>query len=180
MSISPAEFSLLRSACDTLVDVPGVGRAEVARGQIFLTLPPDEHHEAAVRYMAEQLDTQLPHTHPGFVARPDAALEASSPGILRRPDLTVVARSSPPTTRPYEALLVVEVISKPNPESDYHDKLRDYSAMNIPLYLIVDPRTGTGIVHSEPGYTRRTDFVFGDTVTVGPWTLDTSVLRTYC
>lgn len=34
-------------------------------------------------------------------------------------------------------------------------------------------------MHDEPGYTRRKDFAFGDKITVGPWTLDTSVLRTY-
>ena len=45
--------------------------------------------------------------------------------------------------------------------------------------MLIDPRDGTGIVHSLPGYPQRTPFVFGDTVSVGPWKLDTSVLLTY-
>ncbi|MET9617687.1 hypothetical protein [Kitasatospora indigofera] len=52
-------------------------------------------------------------------------------------------------------------------------------AMGIPIHLPVDPRTGTGIVPDEPGYTSRTEFAFGNTVTVGPWPLDTGVLRAY-
>jgi hypothetical protein len=51
--------------------------------------------------------------------------------------------------------------------------------MGIPLYLIVDPRDGTGIVHSQPRYTRRESFPFGDTVAVGPWRIDTGGLLTY-
>lgn len=51
--------------------------------------------------------------------------------------------------------------------------------MGIPLYLLVDPRKGTGIVHDEPGCTSRREFAFGDTIAVGPWTLDTSGLLMY-
>ncbi|WP_162257872.1 MULTISPECIES: Uma2 family endonuclease [unclassified Kitasatospora] len=74
---------------------------------------------------------------------------------------------------------MVEIVSKSNPETDYQNKVRDYAAMGIPLYLLVDPREGTGIVYSQPGYASREKFVFGDTVLVGPWSIDTSGLLTY-
>ncbi|GGV10346.1 hypothetical protein GCM10010495_24620 [Kitasatospora herbaricolor] len=51
--------------------------------------------------------------------------------------------------------------------------------MGIPIYLPIAPRKGTGIVHDEPGYTSRTEFAFGDTVTVSLWPLDTGVLHAY-
>ena len=59
------------------------------------------------------------------------------------------------------------------------NKVREYAAMGIPLYLLIDPRDGTGIVHSAPRHTSREKFSFGDTVTAGPWKPDTGVLRTY-
>jgi Uma2 family endonuclease len=80
---------------------------------------------------------------------------------------------------PADVLLAVEVVSKSNPENDYDEKVRDYAAMGIPLYLLVDPRDGTGIVHSQPRYARREGFVFGDAVQVGPWRIDTGGLLTY-
>ncbi|GAA2130727.1 hypothetical protein GCM10009760_03630 [Kitasatospora kazusensis] len=70
-------------------------------------------------------------------------------------------------------------MSRSNPENDYENKVRDYAAMGIPHYLLIDPRDGTGIVHSTPHYASREKFAFGDTITVGPWSVDTSVLRTY-
>ena len=81
--------------------------------------------------------------------------------------------------RPDEVLLVVEIVSRSNPLNDYREKVDDYSAMGIPHYVLIDPRDGTWYVHSLPGYPQRTPFVFGDTVSVGPWKLDTSVLLTY-
>ncbi|GAA1198221.1 isoleucyl-tRNA synthetase [Kitasatospora gansuensis] len=92
----------------------------------------------------------------------EAALESAAPALL-----------------PHEVVLVVEVVSTSNPENDYENKVHDYAAMGIPHYLLVDPRDGTGIVHSQPGYASREKFAFGDTVPVGPWTIDTSGLLTY-
>jgi Uma2 family endonuclease len=40
-------------------------------------------------------------------------------------------------------LLAVEVVFPSSPGTDYEDKSRDYPAMGIPHYLIVDPRDGT-------------------------------------
>ncbi|MEV4611886.1 Uma2 family endonuclease [Kitasatospora sp. NPDC049258] len=183
MSTDPAGYARLREIADQLPQVPGIGKIEIANGEIVMMMSPVRRHELAVLRIARQLNAQLPTTHPGFVAHPGADLEDAGLGRLRCPDLMVFAESAlegeAPALLPHEVLLVVEIVSKSNPENDYENKVRDYAAMGIPLYLLVDPREGTGIVHDLPGYSARTPFAFGDTITVGPWTIDTGVLQTY-
>ncbi|MET8623232.1 Uma2 family endonuclease [Kitasatospora sp. NPDC004669] len=183
MSIDPAVYARLREIADQLPQVPGIGKIEIADGEIVMMMSPVRKHELAVIRIARQLNAQLPTTHPGYIAHPGADLEDAGLGRLRNPDLMVfsekVLESDQPALLPHEVLLVVEIVSKSNPENDYRNKVHDYAAMGIPLYVIVDPRTGTGIVHSEPGYQSREKFSFGDSIAVGPWTLDTSGLLTY-
>ncbi|WP_405012996.1 Uma2 family endonuclease [Kitasatospora sp. NBC_01539] len=183
MSIDPAVYARLREIADHLPQVPGIGKIEIANGEIVMMMSPVKRHELAVHRIAGQLNGQLPTTHPGYLAHPGADLEDAGLGRLRCPDLMVFPEATlegeQPAVLPHEVLLVVEIVSKSNPENDYEGKVRDYAAMGIPLYLLVDPRKGTGLVHDLPGYTSRTPFAFGDTVTVGPWRIDTSVLLTY-
>ncbi|MFD8581217.1 hypothetical protein ACFV1H_38470 [Streptomyces virginiae] len=56
------------------------------------------------------------------------------------------------------------------------------------MYVVVDPRKGkkTVTVHSDPSsgpdgirYRKAVPCAFGDTVTAGRWTLDTSSLKSY-
>jgi len=183
VSIDPAVYARLREIADRLPQVPGIGKVEIAEGEIVMMMPPVKRHELAVIRIAQQLNAQLPQTHPGYLAHGGADLEDVGLGRLRNPDLMVFPEAAlddeAAALLPHEVLLVVEVVSKSNPENDYQQKVRDYAAMGIPLHLLVDPRKGTGIVHDQPGYTSRTPFAFGDTVTVGAWTVDTSTLRTY-
>ncbi|MFF7989907.1 Uma2 family endonuclease [Kitasatospora xanthocidica] len=183
MSIDPAAYARLREIAEQLPQVPGIGKVEIADGEIVMMMSPVKRHELAVIRLARQLNAQLPQTHPGYIAHGGADLEDVGLGRLRNPDLMVFPEADldddKSAFQPHEILLVVEIVSKSNPENDYHGKVRDYSAMGIPMYLLVDPRKGTGIIHDGPGYTSREKFKFGDTITVGPWTLDTSVLRTY-
>ncbi|MFD8593651.1 Uma2 family endonuclease [Kitasatospora sp. NPDC059646] len=163
--------------------MPGTGKVENADGGIVMTMSPVKRHELAVVRLARKLNEQLPRTHPGYLAHGGADLEDPGLGRLRNPDLMVFAEAAlddeKPALLPHQVLMVVEIVSASDPGNDYRAKVADYAAMGIPLYLLVDPRKGTGIIHDEPGYARRTDFVFGDVITVGPWTLDTGVLRTY-
>ncbi|MFC8720705.1 Uma2 family endonuclease [Kitasatospora sp. NPDC057198] len=183
MSIDPAQFAKLREIADQLPQVPGVGKIEIANGEIVMMMSPVSRHELAVIRLARQLNEQLPQTHPGYIAHGGADLEDPGLGRLRNPDLMVFPEAAldveKPALLPHEVLLVAEIVSASNPENDYRAKVADYAAMGIPLYLLVDPRLGTGVIHSEPGYTDRRNFAFGDTITVGPWKLDTGVLRTY-
>jgi Uma2 family endonuclease len=180
MSIDPATYARLREIADQLPQVPGIGKIEIADGEIVMMMSPVKRHELAVLHITRQLNAQLPSTHPGYIAFAGADLEDAGLGRLRRPDLMVFVEETlsgeEPAVVPHEVLLVVEIVSRSNPAKD---KVRDYAAMGIPFYLLVDPRLGTGIVHQEPGYPVREKFVFGDTVQVGPWRLDTGGLKTY-
>ncbi|MFJ3791865.1 Uma2 family endonuclease [Kitasatospora sp. NPDC090091] len=183
MSVGPAAYARLREIADQLPRIPGAGKVEIADGGIVVTLSPVLRHELAVLRISQQLNARLPRTHPGCIAHGGADLEDVGLGLRRNPDLMVFPEAAlegeDASLAPHEVLLVVEVVSESNPGTDHHDKVRDYAAMGIPFYLLVDPRTGTGIVHSEPGYDSREKFVFGDVIAVGPWTVDTGVLRTY-
>ncbi|MEZ0065344.1 Uma2 family endonuclease [Streptacidiphilus sp. MAP12-20] len=183
MSIDATTYARLREIANELPQIPGIGRVEIAHGEIVMMMSPVKRHELAVLKLSRQLNDQLPATHPDFVAHGGADLEDVGLGRLRRPDIMVFPEAAlmeaDAAFHPSEVLLVVEIVSKSNPENDYEDKVLDYAAMGIPLYLLVDPRDGTGIIHSQPNYTSRLPFVFGDTIKVGPWQLDTNVLLTY-
>lgn len=183
MSVDAATYARLREIADRLPQIPGIGQVEIANGEIVMMMSPVRRHELAVIRIGRQLNEQLATTHPGFVAHPGADLEDIGLGRLRRPDLMVfpesVLEEDAAAVYPADVLLAVEVVSKSNPENDYDEKVRDYAAMGIPLYLLVDPRDGTGIVHSQPRYARRESFVFGDVVPVGAWRIATGGLLTY-
>ncbi|WP_157531478.1 MULTISPECIES: hypothetical protein [unclassified Kitasatospora] len=64
--------------------------------------------------------------------------------------------------------------------------MRDYPTMGIPHYLIVDPRTGTGLVLSAPHptpegprYSTRREFHFGETVQLSTYDIETAEFPTY-
>ncbi|MFF2812354.1 Uma2 family endonuclease [Streptomyces sp. NPDC058000] len=88
-------------------------------------------------------------------------------------------------------VLAVEVVSPSNPSNDYEEKSRDYPAMGIPHYLILDPRDGTwtyqwDIDTSEgrPAYANRLskqpyNASVKLTTDLGTWTIDTTDLPRY-
>jgi Uma2 family endonuclease len=176
-------FAKLRRIADRLPQVPEMGPVEIAHGGIVIMMSPVKRHELNIIRITEQLNEQLRKSRSKYLAHGGADLEDPGLGRLRRPDVMVFPEAALDTDEaafaPDEVLLVVEIVSKSNPENDYVEKVADYAAMGIPHYLLVDPRDGTGIVHSQPGYRSRERFVFGDRVTVGPWTLDTGALTVY-
>ena len=73
-----------------------------------------------------------------------------------------------------------------NPDNDWVSKIRDYPLIGVPVYAIFDPRTGTGAVLTDihttpdgPRYATRKDFVYGEDVTIGDWTISTQSLPRY-
>ncbi|MDW4908873.1 Uma2 family endonuclease [Streptomyces sp. ADMS] len=105
---------------------------------------------------------------------------------MRRPDAVVlpedVLGEEGPAVDATKVLAVIEIVSPSNPSSDYGEKLTEYPAMGIAHYMIVDPRTGTIEVHSDPckgRYQQKDPYIFGDPVPVGPWTVRTHAFRRY-
>lgn len=70
--------------------------------------------------------------------------------------------------------------------ADEHQDAPDYPLLGIPIYVIFDPRTGSGAVFTDihstpegPRYAVRKNFVYGEDVTIGEWTIPTSGLPRY-
>ncbi|MET9252368.1 Uma2 family endonuclease [Streptomyces sp. NPDC003717] len=165
----------------------GAWRVEIGpSGPILAMMSPSKRHEGAVWRISRQLNAQLPTTHPGCICATGPEIEHPAIGRMRRPDAVVIPEAvldeEGLAVDSTEVLAAVEIVSPSNPSNDYAEKLADYPAMGIPHYLIVDPRTGTIEVHSEPcggRYARKEPYIFGDSVPFGPWRVETAEFRRY-
>ncbi|WP_217199139.1 Uma2 family endonuclease [Streptomyces buecherae] len=164
---------------------------EIVGDQIVMMMSPGRLHAFIAWLIREQLAEQLRETSPRLIAHTGGEVADPTIGRLRRPDVLVVPYDvfTERTMNPFEpadVALVAEIVSPSHHTNGYLDKMAEYPAMGIPLYLLVDPRKGTVAALSDPGrgpdgprYRTRSDYVFGDVVTVGSWTVDTTDFRTY-
>ncbi|MGZ3099228.1 Uma2 family endonuclease [Streptomyces sp. H72] len=165
----------------------GTWRVEIGpAGPVLARVCPSKRREGAVRRIRNQLDEQLPTTHPGYVCENGPGIEHPAIGRMRRPDAVVIPEAALDeeglAVDATQVLAAVEIVSPSDPSNDYAEKLADYPAMDIPHSMIVDPRTGTIQVHSDPckgRYSRKEPHIFGDSVPFGPWTVETSEFRRY-
>jgi hypothetical protein len=157
---------------------PGFTYPEISDGMFVMTMSPCRRHQVTVVDVRDQLAPQVPDGVGVFKAA-DTGSEVL--GKLRIPDLVVT------TGEAAMPLLAVEVVSPSNPGIDYEDKSRDYPAMGIPHYLIVDPCDGTwtyqwevGTWRGFPEYENRLHLPYGNTVTIaGEWKVATGGLPLY-
>ncbi|MCI0383283.1 Uma2 family endonuclease [Streptomyces sp. CNQ085] len=168
--------------------IPGEVRAvEINGEEIVMVMSPGSQHELIVRRVGRQPDARIERQGVDLIAHGGAGPEDPAVGVGRRPDVMVFPESCPETGEAVHPRdVVVEVVSRTNPENDHEGKTRDYPATGIPCYLLPDPRKGTGALHpgihrtpEGPRYGTSTEFAFGETVRVGDWTVDTSVLPAY-
>ncbi|MEV7501229.1 Uma2 family endonuclease [Streptomyces sp. NPDC093018] len=155
-------------------------------GPILAMMRPSKRHAGTVHRICMQLDEQLRTTHPGHICASGPEIEHPAIGRMRLPDAMVIPEAvldeEGLAVDATQVLAVVEIVSPSNPTNDYIEKLADYPAMGIAHYLIVDPRTGTIEVHSDPckgRYMRKDSYIYGDSVPFGPWSVDTSAFRRY-
>ncbi|WP_327295460.1 Uma2 family endonuclease [Streptomyces sp. NBC_01197] len=155
-------------------------------GPFLAMMSPSKRHEGTVRRIRNQLNEQLPATHPGYICENGPEIEHPEIGRMRRPDALVIPEDvldeAGLAVDATQVLAVIEIVSPSNPENAYGEKLTEYQAMGIGLYMIVDPRTGTIEVHSDPcgdRYRQKAPYIFGDTVALGPWSVETSGFRRY-
>ncbi|MCC2280716.1 Uma2 family endonuclease [Streptomyces sp. ET3-23] len=185
------DYAKMRRIADELSEfaehLEGRWKVEIGpNGPVLAMMSPTNRHALNARHIRQQLDAQLPTTHPGWICENTPDLENPATGRMRQPDLVVCLEEALDSDRdalaPHEVLLTIEIVSPSNPDNDYTEKMADYPAMGIPTYLIVDPRKGTIEVHSMPtpaGYQNHASYIFGDHVTVGEWIIDTSRFRRY-
>jgi Uma2 family endonuclease len=185
------DYAKMRAIAEELTayaeHLEGSWNVEIGPSGPFLAMTsPSKRHEGTVRRIRNQLNAQLPATHPGYVCENGPDIEHPAIGRMRRPDAVVI----PEAALDEEGLAVdatqvpavVEIVSPSDPENDYGEKLAEYPAMGIARYMIVDPRTATVQVHSEPcgtRYGRKDPYIFGDSVPFGPWTVETGDFRRY-
>ncbi|WP_328494191.1 Uma2 family endonuclease [Streptomyces sp. NBC_00414] len=165
----------------------GAWNVEIGPSGPFLAMmSPSKRHEGTVRRIRNQLNEQLPATHPGYVYENGPEIEHPPIGRMRRPDAVVIPEDVPDeeglAVDATRVPAVVEIVSPSNPDNDYTEKLADYPAMGIGHHMIVDPRTGTIEVHSAPckgRYQDKNAYIFGDSVPFSAWKVETGDFRRY-
>lgn len=130
------------------MDVPEGYRAEIREGGIVLMPPPNVRHNLVADLIQEQLYRQIPRGYGVF-----QTLGIAIPHLLRLriPDLVVARRAdirkqSGTHVDASDALLVVEIVSPTEPETDRLVKRQEYAKADIPLYMLIDAYDGTGTV----------------------------------
>ncbi|MEU0271801.1 Uma2 family endonuclease [Streptomyces sp. NPDC006307] len=173
----------VRSAVATLP-----GKFEITKeGIVHDLLSPAKPHELAVLRVRKLLEKVLPDDLVAHTGTPD--VECAPEGIMRQPDVMVIAEADMEgegSFDPRTLLAAIEVVSRSNPDNDWVGKMRDYPLLGIPVYAVFDPRTGSGAVLSDihatpsgPPYATRKEFVYGEDVTIGEWTIPTGGLPRY-
>jgi Uma2 family endonuclease len=183
-------YQRLRAVADELERLmPNEAKGlEIGAGQIVMTVSPSRAHDMIAFKIQNQLMQQVPSSLAAVAA---ADVEDKILGRLRSPDVLVVDyealdEDTMEPLHPSDVRLAVEIVSPSNPLNDYVEKMHDYPAMGIPIYLLVDPRKGRLEVHSEPGaapdgpkYHRTYEYTFGAEVPVGDWVVDSTTFRRY-
>ncbi|GGX57034.1 Uma2 family endonuclease [Streptomyces minutiscleroticus] len=173
----------VQSADDTLP-----GKFEITKeGIVHDMMSPSRRHELTALRLRKRLERVMPEELVAHTGEPD--VEDEPEGVMRRPDLMVIAEAdmdAEGSFDPRELIAAVEVVSRSNPDNDWVGKARDYPLLGIPVYAIFDPRTGTGAVLTDihptpdgPRYATRKDFLYGEDVTIGEWTIPTDGLPRY-
>lgn len=194
MTIAPdhaAHDALQYQAMRDIVDrmqggVPG--KLEITReGIVHDMSSPGGPHELTAARISRRLEKIMPEGLLAHTGTPD--VEDVHQGIMRHPDVIVIAEADMEVEGSFDPrtlAVAIEVVSRSNPDNDWSGKMRDYPLLGIPVYAIFDPRTGEGSVLSDihptpagPRYATKKDFVYGEDVTIGEWTIRTDGLPRY-
>ncbi|MFC1416859.1 Uma2 family endonuclease [Streptacidiphilus cavernicola] len=183
------DYARMVEIADELAKLPESWAVEISGDNVIVIMAPSNPHELNVRRARQQLDPQVQRTRPGWVA--ENGPEVAVPGVKRkrRPDLVVCRESAlehGTALNVADVLLVLEVVSPGNPESDYADKAVDYPTMGIGEYVILDPRKGTVVRHHGPAegedgprYQYSSTVPFGEPLHLGEWVLETDTFLRY-
>jgi Uma2 family endonuclease len=181
------QYQIMRDFVSSMDDtLPG--KFEITKeGIVHDMMSPARPHELTTLRVRKRLEKVLPEELVAHTGTPD--VEDAPEGIMRHPDVMVIAEADMEgegSFEPRTLIAAVEVVSRSNPDNDWVSKMRDYPLLGIPLYVIFDPRTGSGAVLSDihptpngPRYATRKDFLYGEDITIGEWTISTENLPRY-
>ncbi|MEU2281985.1 Uma2 family endonuclease [Streptomyces sp. NPDC013178] len=164
------------------------GRFEITKEGIVHDLrDPGGRHALTTVHIRKRLEKVMPEDLVAHTGEPD--VEDEPEGVMRRPDVMVISEAEMEgdgSFDPRSLVAAVEIVSRSNPDNDWVSKMRDYPLIGVPVYAVFDPRTGTGAVLTDihptpdgPRYATRKDFVYGEDVTIGEWTIPTDGLPLY-
>ncbi|MGC9541741.1 Uma2 family endonuclease [Streptomyces sp. UG1] len=164
------------------------GKFEITKEGIVLDMmSPVRPHELTALRLRKRLEKVMPEEIVAHTGEPDVEMEPE--GIMRRPDIMVITEADMEgdgAFDPHTLIAAIEIVSRSNPDNDWVTKMRDYPLIGIPVYAVFDPRTATGAVLTDihatpdgPRYATRKDFVYGEDVTIGEWTISTENLPQY-
>ncbi|MFD8970645.1 Uma2 family endonuclease [Streptomyces sp. NPDC059568] len=164
------------------------GKLEITKdGIVHDMISPGGPHELTAARISRRLEQVMPDDLLAHTGTPD--VEDPHAGVMRHPDVIVIAEADMETEGsidPRTLVAAIEVVSRSNPDNDWVSKVRDYPLLGIPVYVIFDPRTGTGAVLSDihptpagPRYATRKDFLYGEEITIAEWTISTDRLPRY-
>jgi Uma2 family endonuclease len=181
------QYQAMRDLVERIQDsVPG--KLEITKeGIVHDMMSPGGPHELTAARVSRRLEKVMPDGLLAHTGTPD--VEDPREGVMRHPDVMVIAESDMEVEGPFDPrtlIAAVEVVSRSNPDNDWVSKMRDYPLLGIPVYVIFDPRSGTGAALSGihptpegPRYAIRKDFLYGEDVTIGEWTISTEQLPRY-
>jgi len=136
-------------------------RAEFVDGHIEVLPMPTDRHQAILGFLYLAFHAAV-SVLGGKVHFSGLRLQLRS-GNFREPDLLLLLNARDPRRQDRfwtGADLVLEVVSKDNPERDLIRKRQDYSAARIPEYWIINPLTETITVYCLRGKSYREHGVY--------------------
>lgn len=181
------QYRAMRDIVERIQDtVPG--KLEITKeGIAHDMMSPGGPHELTAARVSRRLEKVMPDGLLAHTGTPD--VEDPHEGVLRHPDVMVISETDMEVEGAFDprtVIAAVEVVSRSNPDNDWTGKMRDYPLLGIPVYVIFDPRTAEGSVLSDihptpsgPRYATRKDFVYGEDITIGEWTISTQDLPRY-
>nr|WP_255429824.1 Uma2 family endonuclease [Streptomonospora sp. PA3] len=151
--------------------VPEGSKVEILGGRIYVSAAPMPKHVLIAHEIMEQLMKRFSGTDRCATTAGAAVGVDIRKGDFVIPDVVLTTRSALRVDRPMlpveDVEFVAEVVSKGSIEKDVEILPTLYAEWGMPIYLLVDSRTGDIILYSEPVagvYRQQVPFHFGDTV----------------
>lgn len=178
----------LRATADVIARrYPGF-RVEILEGSLVISPPPLIKHSGIVSRVMVQLEPRLPEgricLQRTSIENDDGSEDYAVPDLLVLP--SSVGEEDEWLFPADTADLALEVTGRGNATVDTVVKVRMYAEWRIPIFLLVDPRTGKTVLYSDPRegkYQAVHIFKFGDPVALPEplkdVTIDTSKFPRY-
>jgi len=138
-------------------------RFELVRGELVKMTPPTWMHTKIAKFLERSLDAAIEQSGYVWEAFRETGQRTESDSS-RLPDVTVVPTAeieqflNQTAILTIAAPLVIEIVSPSSATEDYTDKLREYQALGVPEYWVVD--------HEGLGAARYIGFPKAPTITI--------------